>query len=154
MSSSAPSTSKPAEPEKVIDQKSETQPHLGVLEEDDEFEEFPAAGMSVRSTTDYGTCSTWSNRIEWDEKQTYAGQLGTAAPGSAKSGADKLWEDNWDDDDVEEEFSVQLRCVYLMTTYSTLNAYILTGLRSVNVRLQWNTEHCRLSIQCNPCFSA
>lgn len=27
------------------------------------------------------------------------------------SGGDRLWEDNWDDDDVEEDFSLQLRCV-------------------------------------------
>lgn len=37
--------------------------------------------------------------------------LGGAAPGAAKSGGDKLWEDNWDDDDIEDEFSVQLRYV-------------------------------------------
>jgi len=35
--------------------------------------------------------------------------LGGTAPGAAKSGGDKLWEDNWDDDDIEDEFSVQLR---------------------------------------------
>ncbi|KAJ7638125.1 DSS1/SEM1 family-domain-containing protein, partial [Mycena rosella] len=62
---------------------------LGVLEEDDEFEEFPVA--------------------DWDDAQTDLAHLGGAAPGSAKSGGDKLWEDNWDDDDIEDEFSVQLR---------------------------------------------
>jgi len=35
--------------------------------------------------------------------------LGGTAPGAAKSGGDNLWEDNWDDDDIEDEFSVQLR---------------------------------------------
>ena len=30
-------------------------------------------------------------------------------PGAAKSGGDKLWEDNWDDDDVEDDFSVLRR---------------------------------------------
>jgi 26 proteasome complex subunit DSS1 len=39
--------------------------------------------------------------------------LGGGAPGAAKSGGDKLWEDNWDDDDVEEAFSLQLRYVFL-----------------------------------------
>jgi 26 proteasome complex subunit DSS1 len=46
MSTSA-STSKPAEkdPKPGNDEKpQETQPHLGVLEEDDEFEEFSVAG--------------------------------------------------------------------------------------------------------------
>ncbi|KAJ3571097.1 hypothetical protein NP233_g3976 [Leucocoprinus birnbaumii] len=62
---------------------------LGVLEEDDEFEEFAVA--------------------DWDDSKTDLAHLGGAAPGAAKSGGDKLWEDNWDDDDIEEEFSVQLR---------------------------------------------
>ncbi len=37
--------------------------------------------------------------------------MGGTAPGEAKSGGDKLWEDNWDDDDIEDDFSVQLRSV-------------------------------------------
>ncbi|TFL04172.1 DSS1/SEM1 family-domain-containing protein [Pterulicium gracile] len=84
--SKQPETStKAAEPEKA----QETQPHLGVLEEDDEFEEFAVA--------------------DWDDSQTDLAQLGGGAQGAAKSGGDKLWEDNWDDDDIEEEFSLQLR---------------------------------------------
>ncbi|KAI0925720.1 hypothetical protein AcW1_008083 [Taiwanofungus camphoratus] len=69
----------------------ETQPQLvlGVLEEDDEFEEFAVA--------------------DWDDSETPLAHLGGAAPGAAKSGGDKLWEDNWDDDDIEDDFSVQLR---------------------------------------------
>ena len=47
--------------------------------------------------------------IDWDDSHTDLAHLGGAAPGSAKSGGDKLWEDNWDDDDIEDEFSVQLR---------------------------------------------
>ena len=43
--SATASTSKPAEStNKVVEQKQDTHPHLGVLEEDDEFEEFPVAG--------------------------------------------------------------------------------------------------------------
>ena len=39
--SATASTSKPAEStNKVVEQKQDTHPHLGVLEEDDEFEEF------------------------------------------------------------------------------------------------------------------
>jgi len=67
----------------------DTLPHLGVLEEDDEFEEFAVA--------------------DWDDSKTDLAHLGGAQPGAAKSGGDKLWEDNWDDDDIEDEFSVQLR---------------------------------------------
>jgi len=64
-------------------------PHLGVLEEDDEFEEFPVQ--------------------DWDDSQTDLAHLGGITPGAAKPEGDKLWEDNWDDDDIEEDFSVQLR---------------------------------------------
>jgi len=69
--------------------KEETQPTLGVLEEDDEFEEFAVQ--------------------DWDDSHTDLAHLSGAAPGAATSGGDKLWEDNWDDDDIEDEFSVQLR---------------------------------------------
>jgi len=89
MSTSA-STSKVTETtSKAVEQKPETTQHLGVLEEDDEFEEFAVA--------------------DWDDSQTDLAHLGGAAPGAAKSGGDKLWEDNWDDDDIEDEFSTQLR---------------------------------------------
>ncbi|KAI0000886.1 DSS1/SEM1 family-domain-containing protein [Russula vinacea] len=77
---------KTTEPPKEGDQ---TLPHLSVLEEDDEFEEFAVQ--------------------DWDDSQTDLAHLGGVAPGAAKSEGDKLWEDNWDDDDIEEEFSVQLR---------------------------------------------
>merc|ERR1712018_690439 len=49
---------------------------LGLLDEDDEFEEFPAK--------------------EWDAKQEDQTDV-------------NVWEDNWDDDAVEDDFSVQLR---------------------------------------------
>ncbi|CAA7267171.1 unnamed protein product [Cyclocybe aegerita] len=88
--STSTSNSKPAESSKPAEEsKAETQPHLGLLEEDDEFEEFPVA--------------------DWKDSETDLAHLGGAAPGAAKSGGDKLWEDNWDDDDIEDEFSVQLR---------------------------------------------
>jgi len=103
MSSSTPNTtSKPDQtaaassskaPEKP---KSEDVPHLGVLEEDDEFEEFECA--------------------DWDDSQTDLAHLNGAAPGVANSSGDKLWEDNWDDDDLEDEFSVQLRNELAKTT--------------------------------------
>ncbi|KAF9237643.1 DSS1/SEM1 family-domain-containing protein [Melanogaster broomeanus] len=93
--SSTASTSKPAETsaKPAEKQKTEDVQHLGVLEEDDEFEEFECA--------------------DWDDSHTDLAHLGGAAPGVASSGGDKLWEDNWDDDDIEDEFSVQLRRVQL-----------------------------------------
>lgn len=48
---------------------------LGLLEEDDEFEEFPA--------------EDWQGKDN-DEELT-------------------IWEDNWDDDDIEDDFSKQLK---------------------------------------------
>ncbi|KAH8413182.1 hypothetical protein KR009_008651 [Drosophila setifemur] len=48
---------------------------LGLLEEDDEFEEFPAEDF----------------RVGDDEEEL------------------NVWEDNWDDDNVEDDFSQQLK---------------------------------------------
>ena len=64
---------------------------------------------------------------DWDDSETTAAQLTTSikgksdaqagnaaggAAGQSKTGTnalDSLWEDNWDDDDIEDDFSVQLR---------------------------------------------
>jgi len=54
----------------------DTKPDLGLLEEDDEFEEFPA--------------EDWTGADE--------------DPGDVN-----VWEDNWDDDNVEDDFSLQLK---------------------------------------------
>ncbi|KAI0302379.1 DSS1/SEM1 family-domain-containing protein [Multifurca ochricompacta] len=93
MSSSTPAatTPKPEDSNKSAETLKEESrvPHLGVLEEDDEFEEFVVQ--------------------DWDDTQTDLAHLGGVSPGAAISEGDKLWEDNWDDDDIEEEFSVQLR---------------------------------------------
>ncbi|KAF5392348.1 hypothetical protein D9757_001444 [Collybiopsis confluens] len=89
--SSSNSKPKTQEKPKVEEKKEDVKPRLGVLEEDDEFEEFAAA--------------------DWDDSQTDLAHLGGTVPGAAKSGGDKLWEDNWDDDDIEDEFSMQLRQV-------------------------------------------
>lgn len=129
MSTSA-STSKPTEkgPKAGNEEKPQEGPHhLGVLEEDDEFEEFPVAGtwppwlQSKRSRT-YLVCGPI---VDWDDSQTDLAHLGGAAPGAAKSGGDKLWEDNWDDDDIEDEFSMQLRWVdYQYHAYFYSNAFL------------------------------
>jgi len=81
--------------------KEETIPGLGVLEEDDEFEEFPVQ--------------------DWDDSQTDLANLASAGTAGSAAGGDKLWEDNWDDDDIEEEFSTQLRAE-LEKTKSGTNA--------------------------------
>jgi len=98
------SSSKPAQQnslkldEKTSEQKPQ-QSQLSGLEDDDEFEEFAVQ--------------------DWDDSQTDLAHLGGAAPGAAKSGGDRLWEDNWDDDDVEDPFSAQLRAELLKTGQGT-----------------------------------
>ncbi|KAG7451097.1 uncharacterized protein BT62DRAFT_1071695 [Guyanagaster necrorhizus] len=105
--SSSESTSKPVESKTEKDkeeEKPEEKPQvntLGLLEEDDEFEEFETA--------------------DWDDSQTDMVHLNGATPGAVKSGGDKLWEDNWDDDDIEDEFSVQLRNELAKTEKSSGN---------------------------------
>jgi len=59
----------------MAEEKSDTKVDLGLLEEDDEFEEFP-----VDSTNTAG-----------EDKEA------------------NVWEDNWDDDKVEDDFANQLR---------------------------------------------
>ena len=49
---------------------------LGILEEDDEFEEFPAE--------------------DWNAKEEEPEDV-------------NVWEDNWDDDNIDDDFSKQLR---------------------------------------------
>jgi len=90
----ASSTDKaPSSSEQKKDEKEAVPPQLGALEEDDEFEEFPVQ--------------------DWDDTETDLSRLTSVASAqggtaSTKAG-DNLWEDNWDDDDVEDDFSVQLR---------------------------------------------
>jgi hypothetical protein len=57
---------------------------------------------------------------EWKDEETdvakYLEQSGATGGGGAPS---HLWEDSWDDDDVEEDFSVQLRYFYASLTTRT-----------------------------------
>ncbi|KAL2777337.1 26S proteasome complex subunit SEM1 isoform b, partial [Daubentonia madagascariensis] len=64
---------------------------LGLLEEDDEFEEFPA--------------EDWAGLDEDEDAH--------------------VWEDNWDDDNVEDDFSNQLRAtILLMTQVHHMNPHL------------------------------
>ena len=47
--------------------------------------------------------------LDWDDSQTDLANLASAGAAGSAAAGDKLWEDNWDDDDIEEEFSTQLR---------------------------------------------
>ncbi|KAF8323902.1 hypothetical protein DL93DRAFT_2070001 [Clavulina sp. PMI_390] len=86
--SSAPATSndKPAD---TTEKASTTDlPQLGALEEDDEFEEFPAQ--------------------DWDDSEADLSHLVSGTTGSNTT-PETFWEENWDDDDIEDDFSKQLR---------------------------------------------
>ena len=63
---------------------------LGILEADDDFEEFPADGMYT------------SRQFPMLNKDCATGLC-------EDTGEINVWEDNWDDDIVEEEFSTLLR---------------------------------------------
>ncbi|CAG8442208.1 5903_t:CDS:2 [Funneliformis caledonium] len=78
----------------------ETIPQLGALEEDDEFEEF--ASEEVEKWNPLTLIQIWSlsfnfalDTLDWNETE--------------EDQETHLWEDNWDDEDVEDDFSKQLR---------------------------------------------
>jgi 26 proteasome complex subunit DSS1 len=53
-------------------------------------------------------------RIDWKDEDTDVSKLiQLSKAGGAASGVQgsNLWEDNWDDDDVEDDFSKQLRYI-------------------------------------------
>ena len=66
----------------MAEEKTESRADLGLLEEDDEFEEFPA-----------------------DE---------TNKDGEGLKESTNVWEDNWDDDKVEDDFANHLRVTHLL----------------------------------------
>ncbi|KAK9379022.1 DSS1/SEM1 family-domain-containing protein [Kockiozyma suomiensis] len=65
---------------KAAETKVEEKPAVVTLEEDDEFEDFPAE--------------------DWNDAEAEL-----AIPG----GKEHLWEENWDDDDADDDFSSQLK---------------------------------------------
>ncbi|KAH9399174.1 26S proteasome complex subunit SEM1 [Tyrophagus putrescentiae] len=69
---------------------------LGFLEADDDFEEFPT--------------EAWKSKLP-GEKEVLAGVGGGGVPGAAEEddAEANIWEDNWDDDNIEEDFSKQLK---------------------------------------------
>lgn len=100
-------------------------PSLGALDEDDEFEEFEEQGMLrgyIKGTLLGTLLLTWET--DWNDAETDLSHLTGShpnAPGarvgltmgaSSASTGDHLWQDSWDDDTVEDDFSKALRCVY------------------------------------------
>lgn len=96
--------SKPDEPTQKPQQK------LPVLEEDDEFEDFPVEGPSSHPLTHPRIPPTTpanhppSTTTDWPAEEA-------EQPSGANGHNAHLWEESWDDDDTAEDFSKQLKCV-------------------------------------------
>lgn len=98
------------------------------------------SSMHLNATTDWDDSEASLNQISTSIKgkadSTANGQAGAGTNGSN----DNLWEDNWDDDDIEDDFSVQLRYVVLLCTS-------LMCLRVIQEHLLMsNLCHCRKAI--------
>ena len=72
--------------------------------------------MSLRSflrKVCHVAASHYANHLmlaDWEDRDTDIASLTNSGPsGANKAAPDNLWEDNWDDDDVEDDFSKQLR---------------------------------------------
>lgn len=69
---------------------------LGLLEEDDEFEEFPVEGPKRSGRRRCSIRIDFLSFSDWTATEEDQGDV-------------HVWEDNWDDDNVEDDFSKQLR---------------------------------------------
>ena len=111
-------TSQPQQPQQQKDI-----PSLGALDEDDEFEEFEAQGelpvIQFKYENWLYVCILIICIFIWkdleDSKTSLAhlnsegGAKGLNMSGEQGGTGDHLWEDNWDDDDVEDDFGKALR---------------------------------------------
>ncbi|CRG85105.1 hypothetical protein PISL3812_02238 [Talaromyces islandicus] len=70
----------------VSEQPAQQKQNPPVLEEDDEFEDFPVE--------------------DWQQEETEQAQGSTTSTNGANT---HLWEESWDDDDESEDFSKQLK---------------------------------------------
>ena len=78
-----------------------TKNEQALLEDDDDFEEFPTEGKNRnRVSRLLYFCVDWTTADE-DAEDT------------------QMWEDNWDDDNVEDDFSTQLRYVLMICEHFT-----------------------------------
>jgi 26 proteasome complex subunit DSS1 len=91
------STDKTSDPKSTAQATSnETTKPPAKLEEDDEFEDFPAEGK-IHVLVVVGS---WliNSQIDWTEENT-----------DLPTGNAHLWEESWDDDDTNDDFSAQLK---------------------------------------------
>jgi len=96
----ATTTAKLQEPAKAGSEPAKDQPKASApLEEDDEFEDFPVEGMS----------SYRSIKCPFEKRLTLATTDWNQADAEVLGGNTHLWEESWDDDEANEDFSKQLK---------------------------------------------
>lgn len=84
-------------------EKEKAKVDLGLLEEDDEFEEFPAEGKFARNTRILKTMTNKKNLFRFSD------WVETKEADDEKELS--VWEDNWDDDNLDnmDDFNEQLK---------------------------------------------
>lgn len=89
------------------DKDKNNQLNLGCLEEDDEFEEFPVEGLYQNRQIHHESSLLRLAYIELISKFSFLPL--EWADGKENEDEVNVWEDNWDDDNVEDDFNNQLR---------------------------------------------
>ena len=95
MSSASSSTPQPNTSDAQAPTQSKENNPAAKLEEDDEFEDFPSEGISIDPD-----CAHVADgcAADWTEENT-----------DLMAGNTHLWEESWDDDDTNDDFSAQLK---------------------------------------------
>jgi 26 proteasome complex subunit DSS1 len=75
-----------------------------VLEEDDEFEDFPVEGIDQIPKCSSRPTELTLRYPDWPQEEAEQ-----TAGSTANGGSEHLWEESWDDDDAAEDFSKQLQ---------------------------------------------
>jgi 26 proteasome complex subunit DSS1 len=75
-----------------------------VLEEDDEFEDFPVEGINQTSKCFPKATKLTLQHPDWPQEEAEQSSGSTA-----NGGSEHLWEESWDDDDAADDFSKQLQ---------------------------------------------
>ncbi|TKY88407.1 hypothetical protein EX895_002759 [Sporisorium graminicola] len=86
---------------KATEETKSSLPSLGALDEDDEFEEF--------DEQDWNDTETDLSHLTAGASNATGAGVGLTMGASSASTGDHLWQDSWDDDTVEDDFSKALR---------------------------------------------
>ncbi|KAJ9475778.1 26S proteasome complex subunit [Pseudozyma hubeiensis] len=100
-SSNSQTTKPEAQSSKPTEENKSALPSLGALDEDDEFEEF--------DEQDWNDAETDLSHLTAGTSHAPGAGVGLTMGASSASTGDHLWQDSWDDDTVEDDFSKALR---------------------------------------------